>query len=277
MNFSQKDMMLIISMSIAIMALAYTMPALGLSDENASEAPEFEMDAARFDFAGTFPANPGTPARGTVEWNESEGVASENTRFITGDKTAGLQLGASTANSEPTVTLNDWNNSAIENTSEVSTSVEETKTIVYNEWEIDVRFYDIEEIDAANAEYDFKAEYTIRQRPDNGDDTGWLSNVPIVGGIVSATGELAAVVGWIGSVIWWFVTFIYQISLNLLFMLADLTVYLFSTLSWLTSTYTGLISAAESWAAVVLTIPLLVLSLELAKIVMIGISLLPTT
>lgn len=277
MNFGRNDLAVIIAMSIAIMGMSFTMPALGLSSENASEAPQFDMDSSRFDFAGEFPENPGTPSSGTLTWQDSLGGDSDNQVFLEGDSYNGVELVASVPATDPTVRLNNWDSgSNVYNTS-VSRTTPGVETLIIpissaSDWKIEVEFTEIE---GSSPDYNFTVEYNVKQRPDS--DGGFISSIPVVGGLFSAGAELAGIVGWIGAVVWWFVTFLFQISLNLIGLLFDVMVFGIATISWLTNTYIGLINNAQSWAAIVLTIPSLILSFELAKLVMIAISLLPTT
>jgi hypothetical protein len=277
MNFGRNDLAVIIAMSIAIMGMSFTMPALGLSDENASEAPQFDMDSSRFDFAGEFPENPGTPSSGTLTWQDSLEGDSDNQVFLEGDSYNGVELVASVPATDPTVRLNNWDSgSNVYNTS-VSRTTPGVETLIIpissaSDWKIEVEFTEFE---GSSPDYNFTVEYNVKQRPDS--DGGFISSIPVVGGLFSAGAELAGIVGWIGAVVWWFVTFLFQISLNLIGLLFDVMVFGISTISWLTNTYIGLINNAQSWAAIVLTIPSLILSFELAKLVMIAISLLPTT
>lgn len=278
MNFSKFDIVLIVTMSIAVIGMSFTFPALGLTDQSdetaESDIPEFDIQNDRFDFASSFPANPGTPSGGELSYNQS------------GDDNREVTLHEDSSNNYETWLVFDaeptsdtlrvtWYEDDAGNLTTNRYWFNESETHTDQQYDMEVRFELLEADKAVDNATSGEMRYTILDEPSG--SSGFLDRIPIVGGVVDAGDSLASIVGWIGSVIWWFTTTFYEVTLNTIGMLYDATSYMFEMAAWLIGTYSSIISAAESWASVFVAVPGVLLMLELAKMVMIGISLLPTT
>lgn len=289
MQFQFRDIGLIVGLSIAIVFMSYTFPALGLVEEDSATAddiPEFNITASQFDFTGDFPDRPGTPSQNRLVWDDEIGErGTENDVWLWGDRdSVGLQLVMSdlfnthTGPGEPLTLRAMWFFDGVQqNTTDYN---------VTGRWENNNRVWvnknstgDDERIQFEILEHDLDdrtvVQYTIDQQPE---DEGWIERIPIVGGVFSAGEQLASIVGWIGAVIWWGISWFFEIALNLLALLLKTVTFMVSLFHWLMSSYFGLVAGAPSaWSKVVVTIPGLILFLEFAKVTMIAISLLPTT
>lgn len=277
MNFTKFDLTIIVVMSIGIISMSFVFPALGLTDEstNESDVPEFDMASDRFDFAGEMPDNPGTPSQGEFNVQTDDGgqlrlkqSPEEDINLNANDGTPG------TDQVDPEVSLNKLNGTE-DSPYQVNATLSEvgdSATLEGFDYVADMEWVRTENENQSNETA--IVSYEIIEQPS---DETWLSRVPVVGGIVSGANALAGIVGWIGSLIWWGFTFFVQTGLNVLGMVVDVAVYFVSTLSWLVGTYTGIVSGANAWAAVFVAIPGILLFGEFAKIVMVLISLLPTT
>jgi hypothetical protein len=122
-----------------------------------------------------------------------------------------------------------------------------------------------------------EVDWEITDSPSSGGIGGFLSSLPVIGGLFGAGEQLVAVLAHFGLIIRWFFTFLFELSLNLLSMLFDVVSFGFGTLVWLGTTYTDVVSGAGGWASVILLVPGILFSVVFAKLVMVAISLLPTT
>lgn len=282
MNFSKFDMVILIVMSIAIVVMSFVFPALGLADAETSESdiPSFDMQADRFDFAGDFPDRPGTPSSGTLDFNTTEPAQfSDNQRWLNGDTSNGTELvmiqpQPATSPETARVTLRGWDGGAEVNQDNATfNATGEQAVLTANNYEVALEMVTHESL--GNDEYNFEVDYQIRDQPTTGG--GWLGRVPVVGTIFESADSLAGVLSWLGSVIWWLFTSFWELVLNALGLVFDIVSFLVGTVSWLVVTYGTILSAAESWVAVFIAIPGLLLSLIWVKLAMIFVSLLPTT
>lgn len=270
MNFGKFDVMILLVMTIAIVSISFTMPALGLGGDsvNETEIPEYSIDPNRFDIAGEFPRNPGTPSSGVMWFNNSTPAEfSENQIWLDGDTSnGGTEMVIIDSGGE--FIVNEWSSGTATPTTYNLTN--EGQRFVYDQNDYEVAF---EVTEYTAGEY-YEVEFNVRDQPSG---VGWIGRVPVVGGLFSGGEALAQTLAWIGSIAWWAVTVAWELTVNAINVLAGSTAFVFETATWLITTYTGIVSAAESWAAVFVAIPGLLLTIELGKLAWIGISLLPTT
>lgn len=278
MELTRFDAVVLVGMTLGVIFMSFTFPALGMTDNDAvneTDVPEFNMSADRFDFAGDFPDNPGAPSQGTLEWVNDDADISDNTRWIEGDDTSdGTQITLVNFNksgsAEINITVADYSSgSSVRDEYQIT---KEGEFITHNNFSYQIEFEVTDYEPSGNASASVR--YTIEEQPD---DTGWLGRIPVVGGLFSAGSQLASIVGWIGSIIWWFVTYLFEIAATLVVVLFEAIAFIFSLFHWLLSTYFGIVSAASAPWSAFLVIPGVVLFIEFAKIGMIGVSLLPTT
>jgi len=277
MEITSNDMMVFFSMSLAIVLLSLAAPPMNLttdSAENATDIPEFNVTQDRFDFASDFPENPGGPSIGTLEWydNGTESGYGVNQLWLNGDTSSGTEVflanDSSTARPEPNITVNQWDGGNVVGKDEVTIqNVGDTATI-------DNASYKIEFELIKNETGYLKSEHRIEEQPA---DSAWYKRIPVIAGIISVNEQVAAVTAWIASILLFVVTSAVELWLEAVFLIYSITGFLFGMFHWLFSTYTGIISAANGWASVIVTVPVLLLSAELAKMVAVAISLLPTT
>lgn len=290
MNFSKFDMVLIFSMSLAIVLMSFMFPALGMTEEgdkvNESDIPEFNISSDRWDIVGDFPEDPGTPSTGRIIWNESEGAESDNQRWLHGDTSLGAEHTVinfgSADNPDAEVRLTSWNDDQSNFTNQTITGEGQEFTLEsVNEigGSLTVNFnytveYEVAVYENTSGNFHVEVDYLITEQPQ---DEAWYERVPLLGGLFSAGADLAGIVGWIGSILYWFVASTFEIALTLVTILFDVMVYGISMLQWLTGTYSSIISGAGGFAQVLVAMPPVLLFVEFAKIGMIGISLLPFT
>lgn len=268
MKFGKWDMMIFVTMSIAIISMSFVFPALGLSgqEQNESDIPEFNMSADRFDFAGEFPEDPGQPSNGFLKYDMSLGSDSDNQVWLNGDTSDGTDVTIISDENPPeqniTVTVNNWENNSLsgDDTYDLN-EVGDKRLHENNSYEILFTYQRVENRNQSDERA--IVEYQVRSQPS---DTSWYDRIPVVGAVFGAGDHLAAILGWIGSVIYWTFGTMWSTILNLLGIAVDIVVYVFSMIYWLTSTYGDVVTSAESFASVFLAVPGILLGLELGKI-----------
>lgn len=279
MEMTKFDFGVIMSMSIAVIAMNFAFPLLGLAGDSPDEnnIPEFNISSDRFDMAGEFPQRPGTPTKGLIKWDEEKTGDSDNQIWLDGDTSGGTEMvllnDGNETDPRPEIVVNNWESGSSTGTDKYYIE-NESEYVVHNNFSYEVHFTWVETRNLNKSNMQFDVEYEIREQPS---DTGWVDRIPIVGSLYSGAEATASVLSWLGSILWWFFISFWEIVLNLLGILFDIIVFAISTMQWLISTYTNIVSAANSFAAVVVSIPGILLFLEFIKVVSIGISLLPTT
>lgn len=290
MDITRTDLTIIVAMSIGIILMSFIFPAAGLTGDKAqqSEIPDFNITSDRFDFAGDFPNDPGTPTRGTLHQQIGEtGELQDSVDLFRKDgHTIRLRqtgYGPGTQSDQVVVNLTYINATGV--------IVEDEGTIWTNDQEGDRRtlggtdFFGLEvsvvpefEFNVSQGEtgvwhVDWRIENELESDPTGGSDSGgsWLSRIPVVGGAlsnaVSTAGDVASVVGWIGSILWWLAATVFEVILNALGIVVDVLLFIFGLASYLVTTYNGAVQGAPSaWAQVILLIPGLILMLEWAKV-----------
>lgn len=278
MNFTQRDLIILLSMSLAVILMTFTFSALGLGNENVttSDIPEFNASAGNFDLVGELPDSPGTPDHFKLVWNQKLGADSRSQIWLDGDTDSGteifLTLNSTSNGSNPDVEVqvNNWSSGTADSTHYELWEVGDYIIIDVYDYTIYAEYDDLNNVNETDETSVISFE--VRDRPN--DD---LEQLPVIGGIISAGGNLYAVVSWIGTIIWWISATIIETSISVILSLYNIVAFLVSLMHWLIITYSGIISGANNFAAVFVAIPGILLSVEFAKLIMIGIKLLPTT
>ena len=277
MNFGKFDVMILLTMSLAVIGMSFVFPALGLTGEQAddSQIPELEIDNDRFDLVGELPRRPGTSDTGFLEYR-ADGF-DDRFAWVWHDGSVG-RLSAETYvdggdndNGPITVQLQLWDEEGdsveIENVELSGEGDRVELSVDGGEWTVR---YEVDQWRNEGTD-DFEVLVQFEVIDDATTEGGFL------GTLFGAGEALASTVAWIGVVIYWGIFFIFEIGANLISMLYDVTSYLFGLIAWLTTTYTNIITGANSWASVFVALPGILLGAILAKMVFIGIQLLPTT
>jgi hypothetical protein len=286
-NISKFDVGILFSMTLAVILISFAGPAFGLTSANATDhqdIPNLSVGQNTFDVAGDFPEQPGAPSQGELVYtqNESNGFG-VNQLFVSGSADGdldGIELvvvnNGTTKNPEAEVIVNDWNNGNLVSDTRFQLP-NEGDTAVYNNQTTAFRI-DFEATtltnDSGNGNTQVAVQFNIIQTPS---DTGIVNNLPIIGGIASGASDLAGTLGWIGSVLFYLFLVLGETILNVITILVDVTVYLFSMVGWMFATYIGVIENAPGWSRVIVAVPGTLFAAILAKFVAVGISMLPTT
>lgn len=274
MNFERFDIVMLVTMSLAIIGMVFTMPALGLTSASTSESdiPQFDIKSDRFDFAGDFPDSPGTPSTGTMWIRNNEVNVSEN--FIDLDSNDNFVMFQETDVSNPDmkVSLVDTGASTQEDLFFNQSSIGDSKVVDHSGYEVVATLTDKQNV--SEADFYWELDYQIREQPS---DESWIGRLPGVGTLYSAGETLAQIVAWIGSVLFWGIKFMISMALNIVGIMFDVATYLVGMLAWLSGTYLDIVSSAGGWAGLFVAVPGIIVFLIFAKMGMIVISLLPFT
>lgn len=278
MNFSKFDIMILVTMSFAVIIMSFAYPALGLTDQSdevsENDVPEFNMSASTLDLTGQLPEQPDTPTSGTLSYNQQDGnsISGVNQVWIDRPKDTGTSLELQNTSTDGfDVVLINFTSATGSNVHRYDITGTEGQEILIQDdrWTIRATVTEINNYQQSNMTADVR--YEIESEP--GDASG-LSSIPLIGGISDA---VANILGYIASQIAYVAVFLSEIILNAIIMTFNVAKFLFSLVYWLGTTYGSVVSAAPSWAAVVLTVPSLLLFAEFAKMGIIVIKMLPTT
>lgn len=269
MGITQRDVMMLFTMGLAVVSMSFVFPALGLGGENIqeNEIPELSISENRFDFAGTAPSPPDGASRGQLSWydNRSDQL---NQVYPDGDTQNGIEVGLLPPNSNRPLQISNarWESGSLAGQEKINLSSGETAIYSNETLGLEATFEVTHYNDTDPRE--FVVQYKIRSVEDVG-GSGWTFGIGL--------GDTAAGVGWLADIIIWFALFMVDVMLNAIVVAGEVGFYFVNLLTWLTTTYTSIVAAANSWASVFVALPGILLSVVLGKFVIVGISLLPTT
>lgn len=249
MNFSRKDMSILVAMVIALALISFIMPAIA-PDEKLDEPPEFEIDADRFDFGGEFPTQPGAGKETTIELNSSD-AATSSSRIWADYWYNGSDINKDTLDIGAEVTDSNGNRQNIgetrlEERGDADTFIDDK---VHTDSEVTVSLQEVER----GEDY---ATYTVK-----------ASVVYQDSGLVSVLSNIVNVLIWgLGTIV--------SIFTNTFGIIFDVITYVFGLVNYVTSTYGTVISYTPGWASFILAIPGLLTAYILLKIVLVAVSIL---
>lgn len=276
MDFTKFDIVLLTTMSLAVVLMSMIFPALGMTDDgdsvNGSEIPEYNTTGEQFDMAGDFPDTSETRRSGTLKFDQSR-AANPNSidgvtlHWIDRPTASGTSVEVQNLSNQFEFVFNEWDSDSVTADDRYEITNEGQEIIHENEsWTIVATVDNITNYRQPNMTAEVS--YSVESMPDD-------SNGPFE---FSGLGDVAQVLGYFAQVITWFVLFIVDVGISLVLSLFNTVTYFVSMGHWLLSTYFSVISGAPSGiATAILTIPGVLLGAEFAKLIMIAISLLPTT
>ena len=278
MTIGKFELSMVVVMTLAIISMSFTFPAMGLTGDAADDddIPEFSLETDRYDFTDEFPDPPHNPSSGTLVWDDDDpaGKVHGNVVWLDGDTDDGTELVLlnETVDGEPrpNIRMNNWDNGF---ESQENYTFEDMGDFHNFEDTYGYTILTQPSVFEPNTTH-WEIEWMIHEQPG---DQVWYNRIPVVGTVIGAGEQLAGIVGWIGSVILWGVTWLFEISMNLLHILIDVLVYLGEMMLWIGSTYADIIEGANSWAGVFAAIPGVIIGVVFAKIVLGFILALPTT
>jgi len=288
MDVSRFEIGMLFSLALMIVLMSFSAPVFGLTDNsttNSSDIPEFNVSDDRFDVAGDFPEQATNPSGGELVFTENETNGLGISQVMISGSLSGtnnghevfVSNGGTSSDPRINITINKWDADAIQWTDKIQLDgVGDTHIYTNQSADLVIEFEGTSNTTDADGTGNTQvgSQFTVEKTPS---DEGVFSGIPLVGGIASGVGDLAGIVGWIGSVVFYLFLTLGETILNVVGMLLDVTVYLISMMHWMFSTYFGIITGAPGWVAVFMALPGVLLFGLLAKFVMAGIKLLPTT
>lgn len=276
-ELSKFDVTLLFTMALAVVSMSFVMPALGLSSTStdANDIPELNVSESRFDLVGGFPEQPNTATSGTMFYNTTRQSAfSNNAFFLDGGTSGGYELlllqNSSTGDAE--LNLQQWSSGSVtsEQTVVLNESTNPTGVLSVGDYVVGVELGEDN-----NPPGYLQAKWNVKSQPTPGGS--FIGRIPVVGSLFQTADAVASILAWLVTVFIWISTSIVEAFLNVIGIVFDVSVYFIRLLTWLTTTYASVVSAADSWVTVFVALPGIILSVTLAKVVVIFIGLLPTT
>lgn len=281
MEFTQRDMAILISMPLAIIILNFAFSGIGVVEDDISsnEIPKYNLPDNRFELADKFPKYPGNPAKGTLTLQPNQSNNNNNYRFLyeTSTENYGIEIVKPIYEDGVDVSIFWQNETIYEDKTSNLANISDVSTIEYtkNDLTYKVRF-ELNNIRETNTYKEYQVNYHIQESPSQNDDS-FAERIPVIGGMVSAGESLAQVLSWIGSIFSWFVLTIFEILISMVLTVAESVAYVIKLVTWILSSYNNIVTNANGFASVFVVIPGLLLSIELLKMGFIIIHLLPTT
>lgn len=284
MNFTAFDIKILITMVTACIVLSIVFTGLGMSEQTVStnDVPELDISSDRFDLIGDFPDYPSNPSSGKLQYYEdSESSALSHSRWLdrevgtNGNTISGTQinfietLNSTASNREMEFNIFDAESG---NISAVTLDVGETATLNMNGYEVVVEFES--ERDDSNSEYYAQLDWELASQPGESD---FLTRIPVVSTLYSVGQGVAAFVGWIGSILLFFCVTTYVVIVEIVSTLFKLMVFFLELLYWMNATYLNIMFTGDSFVALILFIPAVLVYIMVGKLVLVAVSVLPTT
>lgn len=260
--FSTRDVFLVAGMVFVIIMMNGIFLHSGIQGDEYEESqmPELNLTAAQIDLTpNTVVKDPGAPSLGYISPREDFDGAYDSNTWLTSQEDFFLEARAFGSYTEValsnTTTVGDIDNVQLEN-------VSETKTLSGQGWTVDVTL--VEKTGDSTADGLWVVQYEIDSQP-TADDGDWISRIPLVGSLYSSGNALASTVGWIGAMLYYGITWIVGGFISTVATIGILAVYVVSLIAWISSTYTAIIGAAPGWSSLIVSLPGIVISLEMAK------------
>lgn len=274
MQIGKWDVMVLVVMGLSVVSMSFVMPALGLADTSTQESdiPTLTVDSNRFSVATERPRFPNTATEGTLVLNTTKDPAfSDNQIYLKETSTEDVTLAVTqnTSTGDAVVTLSIFNDTSTQ-TDRVFLSANNTSGV------IDLQEYEIaiEATDDHNPPDYLEVSWKLAEQETT---DSWVGRIPGVGALFETADLVAQVLAWAVTVFIWFSTSLVFGALNLVGILIDASVYFLSLLAWLITTYASVVSNAPSWTSVFVALPGIILSVTLAKVLIILFRSLPTT
>lgn len=270
MDITKLDITIIIAATTAVILMSLTFPAIGLAGDEAerSSVPEFNVSGDRFNLAGEFPEQPGTPSEGQLDWAED---GSEDTQmWLRGDTNGGEQFrvinDGTTENPEVRYQIDQWDAGAVVESDNETFTEPGDGTLVLSDpgWVIRIEATEFNNVNTSD--FRVEGEYEIREQPSS---DSWYQRIPVIGSAINAGANLTGIVSWIGSIVRWAFMSLWEIVLNTIGVVFDFVLFCFGVVAYMFTTYNTIaMSPSAAWATAILYLPALMLMMMWAKLAM---------
>lgn len=280
MAFNRLDIQITVAMLIMLIAINFAFPVLGLSttETNQSDIPDFNLSRGTVVIDPGVPDYPSRPSEGTLTYRENAVQYQDNRQvYLRGDSNDGISITLvnfdPVSDPQPKINLNKFNPDGSTVNDQKNINESEFKTLSNHSYTL--AFENVEETNISQPNYTVKADFRVVEQPA---DSHWSSRIPVVGGIIGSTSQVAAVVGWIGALIWYPIEVFIRFSTTVGNVLFNIISFIFGLGFWLLSTYSSIIgNAPTAYISLILSIPGLVLSIQFARMIYQGVKLAPLT
>lgn len=289
MNFGQNDMFILVGSFMVVVFMSLVFPALGLTEDSANqnEVPELNISDNMITIVGERPEFPRTPTSGELTYQKDITLnQKQDTLHESDDGVYEVFIETFCNNDDPVneeckvqLLVSDVNDHFDSDNHTVTESEFENETIMVLEaddnesetWEVEIRFAYVENWGTDNVEY--RISWELIESP----DSGGVESIPIIGGIYSTADQIASMLGWGITVFFWFCAWLVELVLNLISILIQVFLYIFGVVSYMTTNYNNMLNGTTGFASFVLFAPVLLLSVELFKLGLLFVKVLPTT
>lgn len=269
MEFSQKDITVLISMTLAVVLITITFNGMGMADQsaNVSDIEKYQLDQTSFDLVGEFPDNPGTPSSGTLTWDEQIGGDSNNHLWLNGDTSGGTEIFISnetdTTQFRINVTVNVWSNGNVTNKEKYELTQEGDRS-AYEDSNYKIIFEQGRIDNKSQSDMVARVTYDIEEQESSGAE--FLQRIPIIGGIYDGAEATASAVAWIGSILYWIIGTAFEIVVSVAAVVINAVGFVVGLFAWLTGSYYAIVDNATGFAKIFVLIPGMLLSIQYMKL-----------
>lgn len=285
MNITKFDFKLIVSSLTAIVIMSVALSSMGLvgTDVNASDYPELDVQTDRFNYALEYPQEPNGRTEGKLYYENTDldDVGTDPTvspnefahwiyreRGSNGNVIDGTQitlltpLGTSNAENVSKMEVTVYEDIENGGTYTDIYTLSENETVTHANGTTEI-YIEMGKIRVDDGTFKATATYEVVSHRHVGNES-------VIDSTVGALVRFVLLLGW-------FATFLFELGVNAIAMLASVVLYLTSLLTFLVTTYIAIATAVPGVWQVFTLIPGVILFMEIGKIVMVGVSLLPTT
>lgn len=258
-EINSRDTTMLVSLSIAIILISMVLPGIAGST-NISEPPQFDVDSSRFDFAGAFPSQPKEIASESIEFNYSSSTTGE-ARYGSTLRSGEFYDVTSNTNTSYTfewVYINDTGGEYVAGSTDISEGETKSFEIWANEEDdIGQNIFPTQTVDLSLSINETSSIATFDITLYRAGDTGFVQSIAYVGDV------LLYGFGWV-----------IEIFANTFGIIFDAITYVIDLVAWFITAYGEILSLVPSWAALVLSIPYMIVGLVLLKAVLVVIEVL---
>lgn len=292
MNFTHRDMSILVASFLLIIFVSITFPALGMTDggeindTSVSDVPSLELNENRLELMGERPERPRSPTGGELRYNTDRTAGDWQVTLYDSDNKE-VFLTTFVTNDDPTQNNPEIQISELEKTEPATTVGEDNITLMES------NFTDRDQLTLETDNYTVGLDLAYMENwgtdaleyhiiwelieSEQGDSSGFLASIPIVGGIASSASDLASVGVWGVSVVFWFFGWLLELAINAVIILTTAFLYLFDLGMYISNVQLEIVTAAPSSIAAIIMAAYILFLAEVAKVILILISVLPTT
>lgn len=264
-EFTKTDFQILLVMTVALVFISFVFPAVGFSANavNATDIPEFNASQGQFDYLNDEIPSPNEPTEGELTYIHNAETNEDNRQAWLERYDLGISMLNMGTPSNPDVEVNLVNQTAPSGSDIETAKINESEFVNLQNWGYEVSFSNLRFEDNNET---VRVDWEVHQQPE-------ADSIPIIGGLLSAGAEIGATIAWLTEIILVVTTNTVLTVTNVFLTLFNIMSFIFGFMFWLFSTYSGIVTGApESWVAIFMAIPGVILSFEFAKLIILLIS-----